>query len=160
MKKLLALLLAVVFSLGCVQLALGEEQAPAQPAGPVHLNISAMNDVLTCATVNSIIKTPASYEGKRADITGYYYATKDRATGELRRYMIVVDMLACCFTDGAIYLELVADDPEALVWPEVEQQFRIVGVIEPLTNGGKKPVGSVRVELVEPLEHWQAEIWW
>lgn len=158
MKKLLALLLTVVLSIGSVHLALGE--APVEPLGPVDLNITAMNHVLTFATVNSIIKTPQSYVGKRVDVKGYFYQSKDRVTGEMRRYMIVVDMLACCFTDGSIYLELVADDPDSMNWPAVEQQFQIIGVVEPLDNGGKAVVGSVRVESVTPLDHWQEEIWW
>lgn len=155
MKKWIALLLLMALVACVTGQALCEETG--KSVGKVDLDIASMNDVLTFATVNGIINTPKSYLDKRVSVKGYYSASKDHATGEMRRFMTVVDMMACCFTDGSIYLELVTEDPDAFTWPEAGQQFEVVGRIEKLNGGG---IGCIRVETVTPLEHWQDEIWW
>lgn len=145
MKRILCLLLILLLLPPC---GLTENR-------PISINLSAMNNLMGFAMAKSIIESPEAYVGKRIKVTGWYteWLAQD---GGLDRFMIVVDLNACCFNDGSIHLKLLTDSAEDFVFPAVEQQFEAIGVVEKQADG----VGALRLEEIKPLDHWQSEVYW
>ena len=121
----------------------------------IDINLSGMNNLLSFMTAKNVIETPEKYIGKRIQATGWYTEWQG-PDGAAKRFMILVDLSACCFIDGSIQLELLTDAEDDVSFPAVEQQFEAVGVVEMLENGS----GALRLEQLRPLDHWQSEVYW
>ena len=151
MRRLICLFLALTLLFCAVT-------AQAHDTDKIDLDLSAMNDMMRFVMIREIIEKPHNYVGKRIRTVGWYSESKNVKTGEIERMMIAVDFMACCFTDGSIYLPLVTDTPEDFVFPLNEQKFEIVGVVE--INGEGMEESILRIESIQLQDHWVKEIYW
>jgi len=150
MKRFLCSMLTLILLLPAA--GLGEQPAK------IDMNISSMNAIMAFATVNSILGNPRGYVGRRVKVTGWYKESKNPATGAMDRFLTVVDMAACCFNDGSIFLQLLVEEGQEFSYPQEGQQCTVVGVIDAM--GGGEETGVLRLESITALDHWQSEVYW
>lgn len=126
-------------------------QAAAQEL-PIDLDITGLSAMMVFSSVDSIVNTPDAYIGKRIKARGYYWEMRQPG-GEIRRYLVVSDPMACCFPDGAVELQFFMDDESAFEIPSQDQLFEMVGVVEQ-TFVGKMASGALRAESIVLLDEW------
>ncbi len=151
LKRLMTMLL--VFCLFCQTAVLPEEPVK------VDVDLTLMNNIMSFATLASVVDKPQAYAGKSFRMRGYY--TPFRIADEQHCWQMLseADRQACCYTDGEVLLLYFFDKEQTFELPAYEQLHEITGTIEQV-NQGSKEVWALHVSSIIPMDGTLDDVRW